>query len=763
MLYPLVSMFVMVATELPMGPAPEPVSMPHFPDRLHAYVWRNWEVAPTERLAEVVGATPDDILKIGRAMGLSGPPSITEDAWGRSTTTIIRRNWHLLPYDQLLRLLGWTPEEMVYHLREDDFLYIKLGSLKPKCDPIIYAPPDAKAIEREKEIARIVKQAFPQGVGISQDPPLGFIKRLEAKPEEKPDENLKFNLTPRFCFSYFGLTGDPFLGKSEDIYPDGYLAQLAARGVDGVWLQGVLYTLAPFPWDPKLSERFEDRLGNLRELVARAKTFGIGVYLYLNEPRAMPVAFYEQHPDMKGVSEGDYAAMCTSNGDVQKWIRDSVASVSKAVPDLRGFFSISASENLTNCYSHSSGKGCPRCGKRTPQEVIAEVNTLFQQGIQDAGTKAELIVWDWGWNDDWAEGIINALPKQAAFMSVSEWSIPIERGGVRTETGEYSISTIGPGPRALRHWDFAKKRGMRTIAKIQAGTTWEIGSVPYIPAVLNVAEHIDRLRKADLNGLMLSWTLGGYPSPNLEVVAEMSRIEEGRPSPTPDEAMQTVATRWFGPGLAPRVVEMWRELSVSFREFPFAGGLLYVAPQHVGPSNPLWETPTNYKATMVGYPYDDLEGWRACYPEDVFIGQFTKMADGFNAAITKLREVTTDIKCEPKQRKALDEEIDVADTCAIHWRTVANQARFVSKRRALAAETDAEKARALIQDIEQILKDEITLAQRLFAIQSRDSRIGFEASNQYYYVPMDLTEKVLNCRDLLDRWLPEQRARFGLS
>jgi len=122
MLYPLVSMFVMVATELPMGPAPEPVSMPHFPDRLHAYVWRNWEVAPTERLAEVVGATPDDILKIGRAMGLSGPPSITEDAWGRSTTTIIRRNWHLLPYGQLLRLLGWTPEEMVYHLREDDFL-----------------------------------------------------------------------------------------------------------------------------------------------------------------------------------------------------------------------------------------------------------------------------------------------------------------------------------------------------------------------------------------------------------------------------------------------------------------------------------------------------------------------------------------------------------------------------------------------------------------------------------------------------------------
>ena len=33
--------------------------------------------------------------------------------------------------------------------------------------------------------------------------------------------------------------------------------------------------------------------------------------------------------------------------------------------------------------------------------------------------------------------------------------------------------------------------------------------------------------------------------------------------------------------------------------------------------------------------------------------------------------------------------------------------------------------------------------------ETRDSRIGFEASNQYYYVPLDLVEKVINCHDLL--------------
>jgi len=48
-----------------------------------------------------------------------------------------------------------------------------------------------------------------------------------------------------------------------------------------------------------------------------------------------------------------------------------------------------------------------------------------------------------------------------------------------------------------------------------------------------------------------------------------------------------------------------------------------------------------------------------------------------------------------------------------------------------------------------ILESEIALAKRLYHIQSCDSRIGFEASNQHYYVPLDLVEKVLNCRDLL--------------
>src|SRR6185437_1791679 len=144
-----------MSESLPVGSAPPALPVPHFPDRLHAYVWRNWQLVPLEQLAAVVGATAEDVLRIGRAMGLAGPPEVSADQRRRSAITVIRRNWHLLPYDQLLALLGWTAEELSYSLREDDFLWHKLGRLKPQCERLEYRRPDAEAMARAEEIGQL--------------------------------------------------------------------------------------------------------------------------------------------------------------------------------------------------------------------------------------------------------------------------------------------------------------------------------------------------------------------------------------------------------------------------------------------------------------------------------------------------------------------------------------------------------------------------------------------------------------------------------
>ncbi|MGV3774354.1 MAG: hypothetical protein ACO1QB_15745, partial [Verrucomicrobiales bacterium] len=441
---------------------------------------------------------------------------------------------------------------------------------------------------------------------------------------------------------------------------------------------------------------------------------------------------------LRGVVEGDHAAVCSSAPEVQKYLREAVANICKAVPDLAGFFTISGSENLSNCWSHHNGGGCPRCSKRPPADVIAEVNNIMASGIAEAGSKARFIAWDWGWADAWAEGIISKLRPEISHMSVSEWSLPIERGGIKTSIGEYSLSAIGPGPRATRHWGFAKKHNLNTLAKVQMGNTWELSAVPYNPALLNVAEHAANLRNANVSGLMLGWTLGGYPSPNLEVVAAISEDK----NLAPEAALQKVAQRRFGAKAAPAVVEAWKKFSLSFREFPFDGNLVYNAPMQFGPANLLWEKPTGYAATMIGFPYDDLDRWRGVYPPQIFVQQCEKVAAGYKAGMEELSRTHTELRSSlsARESKALLSEHVVASAAYIHFASTASQGRFVIAR-------GAGDKKAMMEE----LKQELELAKRLYHLQRGDSRLGYEATNHYYFVGNDLLEKILNCEDLLKR------------
>ena len=53
------------------------------------------------------------------------------------------------------------------------------------------------------------------------------------------------------------------------------------------------------------------------------------------------------------------------------------------MPELGGFFTITVSENLTNCWSHHQGGKCPRCKHRRPAEVVAEVSGFLHADAID--------------------------------------------------------------------------------------------------------------------------------------------------------------------------------------------------------------------------------------------------------------------------------------------------------------------------------------------------------------------------------------------
>ena len=213
-------------------------------------------------------------------------------------------------------------------------------------------------------------------------------------------------------------------------------------------------------------------------------------------------------------------SLCTSNRIVHDWLRDSFEKVFSSVPGLGGVFTITASENLTNCASHGRHTQCGRCKELPYDKIIAEVNRAIFEGVKKGNPAANVLVYDWGWDDNQAEKIIRQLPKDAWLMSVSEWSLPIERGGIESRVGEYSISSVGPGPRALQYWKWAREAGLKIVAKIQVNTSWELGSVPLIPAMDLIAEHARNLSDESIDGIMFSWSVGGYPSKNMALFQE---------------------------------------------------------------------------------------------------------------------------------------------------------------------------------------------------------------------------------------------------
>lgn len=736
--------------DLPLGPHTPALDAPHFPDRAHAVVWRNWTLVEPDRLATVLGTSTQNVLELARSMGLPEGRQVSPRWLERGTMTLLRRNWHLMPYEQLLELLDMSVEELSFYLREDDVAFIKLGNTKPQCEPVRYRAPDGTARAGAARIKHIVVRHFGDLSRHEEQVRFGFVDQWDRTDPPAPTRHAppRIDDSPRFVYSYFGVFGDPLSDAASDPYPDGLLSELADMGVNGVWMHVVLRQIAPGGAHfPEFGEGHERRLENLNRMVKRARRHGIGIYIYLNEPRAMPNAFFQKHPEAKGVSDGDFAAMCTSCPKVRQWLSDAVEHVFRQVPDLAGVFTITASENLTFCFSHGRGDQCPRCGPRGDDEVTADANAVIEAGAHRANPHAKVFVWDWGWKGHGdAPHIIERLPNDTWLLSVSEWSLPIERGGVSSRVGEHAVSAVGPGPRARRHWSLARQRGLKTVASVHVNISCEMMSLPFLPVMDLVAQHAVNLAGERVDGVMLSWSMGGYPSPNLRVFQTLSQ----QPDAGVDGVLNDIACERYGARSVEDTRRGWSAFSRAFEQYPYHLNVIYFAPHSMGPANLLYDRPTGYRATMVGIPYDDLEHWRGPYPPNVLAAQFELVAEGWAAGLQHFERAVA--AADESRRATAMSDLNVARAAGLHFESTARQVRFIMARDRLqaggSANTDDD---ALRRELTTIIDREIELAKGLYDLALSDARIGFEASCHYFYVPMDLVEKVLNCEDIRQR------------
>ena len=698
----------------------------YFPTSWQAVVWRNWGYVPIARIAKALGTSSEEIRQAAKALGLNPEEPVNPEWQKRGYLTIIRNNWHLCTYEQILTLLHISEGELAFILKEDDFMWIKLGGIKPAVEAPQYAPLTEQQMEQTVQIAEMLKIRFPAGNGVS-DNAFTFIEDFH-KPiqDEIHTFEIKESDNLRMIYPYFALYGDALIDESIDPLPEHILKEYADVGINGIWMQMVLYQLVEFPFDPSLSKGWEKRVKSLRRLVAKAKKYGIGIYPYFNEPRAMPDSFFQKYPHLRGEAEGDYYAMCTSTPEVQEYLYQAVKRLFRMVPDLAGYFTITMSENLTNCYSRlftverqgSQETICPRCKNRLPWEVVAEVNNLMAKGAHDANSNAKAISWTWGWPDDWAEKVVPLLTEGQILQCTSEEAMPFCIGGVEGNVLDYTMSLCGPGEKAKKMWKAAREQGLQMSAKVQMNNTWEMSVVPYIPVLDKVAKHVEQLKEQGIRHLQVSWTLGGCPSPNLRLVAWLM---EGKGT------LEGFLEDWLGAKLAEGVYKAQQKLSDAFSHFPFHIDSLYYGPQNFGPMAPFFLQRQVFRASMIGFPYDDLERWCGIYPVEVY-------ENGYRQLVEEWKEGLEGLLPYEGQNKELDEMILMARAVLCQFESAYHHICFVRGR------DDGVSQDELLR----IVHAEMDAVQTLINLRLEDSRIGYESSNHYFYTLQDLKEKMIN-------------------
>ncbi len=536
----------------------------------------------------------------------------------------------------------------------------------------------------------------------------------------------KEKIKTRYIYSFCGLYANAFEEAPEVSYPDALCRSYAKCGINGVFTQGVLYKLVPFPFDEELSNGWEKRLDGIRRTVKHLKKYGIKLYLYLNEPRSMPLSFFEKHPQLKGREMGDYASMCTSVPAVRQYLHDAVRALCEAVPDIGGFFLITCSENPTNCYSHvryGEVQPCARCAQRKSHEVIAEVYNTVNRAAKSVCGDITIFANTWQWLNAFSreetKKCIELLDKDIPVLCISEEGLRFNCGGVENTVQDYTMSRTGPSELSIQNWKIAQALGHEAAAKVQINTTWECSTVPFIPVYELVREHMARLSALDIKHLMLSWTLGGYPSDNLKLASEIYFEKDVQ---IDDEKCYEELYGEF----APTVKQAVHYFCEAFSEFPFDIGTVYTGPHNAGVSNLLYPSPTGLNATMTCFCYDDVASWRAIYPPEVYERQLIKLRDKWKKGISLLCDMP---ECEFTY---------AAQACNAIFSSCVNQVQFVRLRDDGLQKNGTE--------IKRILESEIQNARELYSVMQKFPAVGYEAANHYYYTQAMLLEKILNCK-----------------
>lgn len=346
--------------------------------------------------------------------------------------------------------------------------------------------------------------------------------------------------SPRMAHSAYDL----------DIFPDGYLQNLAREGID---------TLLIFVCGVN-----QNRLGYIdyNELIDRAEGYGMDVYAY-----SYLKNFNSPH-----------------TADAEKIYEDIYGPIFKEHKKLKGMVFVGESVEFPSSDERTSGRqwfeyekspdnipeGKPSPGW-WPCTDYPEWLSLVKKSIRKYKEDADIVFWTYNWG--WAPKkerleLLEKLPTDISLLVTFEMFQKREINGIGEMICDYSVSFEGPGDYFLSEAEVAKRRGIRLYSMVNTGgRTWDFGVMPYEPFPQQWQRRFEAIRechdKYGLCGLMECHHFGYTPS----FITKLAKIAFDKYTLSSDQALKRIVDR-FSNGETEKCIEALDYWSQMIRKYP---------------------------------------------------------------------------------------------------------------------------------------------------------------------------------------------------
>ena len=564
------------------------------------------------------------------------------------------------------------------------------------------------------------------------------------------------------------------VGRASAVYTDDVLHGIAEAGFNAVWMRGQLRPMMDSTVLPELNlGDAAARRRSVRDVIERGRRHGVAVYVFFNEPLALFVddPFWVSRPDLGGQTHLNFEddresrALCTSNPEVRRYLRDAVDSVLRDLPGLGGVILITATEYFTHCWSHrarfSLDDGlaarfvrpftCKRCADREPADIVGELVTIWRDAaaaLPATAKQPRVLCWNWSWSQWYADPqqeVFDRLPDGIEMLLDFERGTQAKRRGRTLPVDEYALSVVGPSERFLLSKAVADSRGLPVNAKMQLGTTHEIATVPNLPLMHRLHAKLVKLSEQNVVGIMGTWNFGCTLTLNTAAVKLYCDEPDGNRDA--DAFLGRLAHQYLGIDDPADVIAGWRCFGEAFDHYPFSMQFLYLSPLNEAPAYPLRQRYDDLVmgGSWVAHEYGDrLEdcltpGFTAQTTADAFAA----LADAWDEGLALIGPAFNAAHGDATQRRHRQEEWSCARMISLQMRSTAHVFAFHAwrQRRIESLGLNTPSKVPLDHAGASIMESELLLCEQARDLCQADARLGLHQECHLYFYNADMIER----------------------